>query len=284
MSDMFSIQNISETEKSLMAISAECADRLRLAENLACTEETKQAAKRLRAELNKEFSEYEEERKAKTAEYEKPLKQFKELYDRYITKPFKNADTALKIKISEVEDVQRSEKAAVVEDYAAELITMYSLNWLDVSRIMPNIALSASEKSLKAAVKEKLDKIKADVDCINLIDESGEMFSEYMNCLDLGQAKTRVIERHKAIEAAEKAKAAYEKQAEIQKEAENKVDMLAPPTEEEETAPKEVTEKAIEKTYTMTFTVSGTKEQLKKLKSFMIENNIEFKNGGDNNG
>lgn len=281
MSDLFSIQNVSETEKSLMAISAECADRLRLAENLACTEETKQTAKKLRAELNKEFSKYEAERKEKTAEYEKPLKQFRELYDRYITNPFRNADTALEIKISEVEDVQRAEKTAAVEDYAAELITMYSLNWLDVSRIMPNITLSASEKSLKTAVKEKLDKIKADVDCINLIDESGEMFSEYMNCLDLGQAKTRVIERQKAIEAAEKAKAAYEKQAEVQKEAENKVNMLAPPTEEEEPAPKEVTEKAVEKTYTMTFTVSGTMEQLKKLKAFMIENNINFSNGGN---
>lgn len=275
MSNMFSIQNISETEKSLMAISAECADRLKLAENLACTEETKQAAKKLRAELNKEFSEYEAERKEKTAEYEKPLKQFKELYDRYITQPFKNADIVLKIKISEVEDVQRSEKAAEVEDYAAELITMYSLNWLDVSRIMPNITLSASEKSLKTSVKDKLDKIKSDVDCINLIDESGEMFSEYMNCLDLGQAKTRVIERQKAIEAAEKAKAAYEKQAEVRKEAENKVDMLAPPTEEEET------EKATSpKTYTMTFTVSGTIEQLKALKAFMLENCIKFTNGG----
>lgn len=281
MSDMFSIQNISETEKSLMAISAECADRLRLAENLACTEETKQTAKRLRAELNKEFSEYEAERKEKTSEYEKPLKQFKELYDRYITKPFRNADTALKIKISEVEDVQRSEKAAAVEDYAAELITMYSLSWLDVSRIMPNITLSTSEKSLKTSVKEKLDKIKSDVDCISLIDESGEMFSEYMNCLDLGQAKTRVIERQKAIEAAEKAKAAYEKQAEVQKEAENKVNMLAPPTEEEEPAPKEVTEKAVEKTYTMTFSVSGTMKQLKALKAFMTDNNIDFKNGGN---
>ena len=279
MSDMFSIQNISETEKNLMAISAGCADRLKLAENLACTDETKQTAKKLRAELNKEFSEYEAERKEKTAEYEKPLKQFKELYDRYITQPFKNADTALKSKISEVEDVQRAEKTAAVEDYAAELITMYSLNWLDVSRIMPNITLSASEKSLKVAAKEKLDKIKSDVDCINLIDESGEMFSEYMSCLDLGQAKTRVIERQKAIEAAEKAKAAYEKQAEVQKEAKDKVDMLAPPTEEEAT--QEATEKAtMPKTYTMTFTVSGTIEQLKALKAFMLENCIKFTNGG----
>ena len=36
-----------------------------------------------------------------------------------------------------------------------------------------------------------------------------------------------------------------------------------------------------EKKYTMTFTVSGTMEQLKALKAFMIENNINFTNGGN---
>ena len=54
--------------------------------------------------------------------------------------------------------------------------------------------------------------------------------------------------------------------------------MHAPPTEEE--ASPEETEKAVEKTYTMTFTVSGTIEQLKALKSFMLENCIKFTNGG----
>lgn len=275
MSDMFSIQNISATEKSLITISAECADRLRLAENLACTEETKQAAKKLRSELNKEFAEYEAERKEKTAEYEKPLKQFKELYDRYITKPFKNADTALKIKISEVEDVQRSEKAAAVEDYATELITMYSLGWIDVSRIMPNITLSASEKSLKKEVKETLDRIKSEVDCINAISDNSELMAQYMECLDLPAAQTIVAMRKRHKEQAEQAMAIYKQQEEVKQEVVERIEQLAPPVIEED-------EPEIEK-YTMTFTVTATIEQLKALKSYMIDNNIEFKNGGNNN-
>ena len=275
MSDMFSIQNISATEKSLMAISTECADRLKLAENLACTEETKQTAKKLRAELNKEFSEYEAERKEKTAEYEKPLKQFKELYDRYITKPFRNADTALKIKISEVEEVQRAEKTAAVKDYAAELITLYSLDWLDVSRIMPNITLSASEKALKKEVKETLDRIKSEVDCINAISDNSELMAQYMECLDLPAAQTIIVMRKKHKEQAEQAMAIYKQQEEVKQKVVERIEQLAPPVIEEE--------KPEEKKYTMTFTVSGTIEQLKTLKSFMIENKIEFKNGGNNN-
>ena len=181
----------------------------------------------------------------------------------------------MKQKIDEVETVQKDVKREAVESYAAELIQSYALDWLESSRIMPNVTLSASEKSLKKEVKDKVEKIKSEIDCINAISDNSELMAEYMNCLNLAQAKLTVVERQHAIEAAEKAKAAYTQNEEVNRQAEEKVDMLAPPVIEEE--------KPEEKKYTMTFTVSGTIEQLKTLKSFMIENNIEFKNGGNNN-
>jgi hypothetical protein len=277
MSELLSIVNLQKTEKALKDISERCKERLEAAAQMACTEETKQSVKKLRADLNKEFLEYEAERKSKTAEYEKPLRLFKALYDQYITQPFKGADTSLKIKISEVENAQRNEKSMEVKEYAEELKAAYGLSWLEAERVMPNVTLSASVKSLKSSVKERLDKIKSDIDCIGVIDDSGEMFAEYIDCLDLAQAKIAVNSRRKAVEEAERAKAAYKKQAEVQQAAENKVDMLAQPTEEE--ASQEETEKAVvEKTYTMTFTVSGTIEQLKALKAFMIDKSIEYKN------
>lgn len=273
MAEILSIVNLPQTEQALKEISERCKDRLKLAEQMACTEETKQAAKKLRAELNKEFSEYEAERKERTAEYEKPLKMFKDIYNQYIAEPFRNADIALKVKINDVETVQREEKALEVKEYADELKQAYALDWLETERIMPNVTLSASVKSLKAAAKEQLDKIKSDIDCIGVIDESGEMFAEYMDCLDLAMAKIAVEKRKKAVEEAEKAKAAYTQYEEVNRQAEEKVDMLAPPTTTEE-------EKPEEKKYTMAFTVTGTIQQLKAIKAFLIENNIEFKNGG----
>lgn len=274
MAEILSIVNLPQTEQALKEISERCKDRLKLAEQMACTEETKQAAKKLRAELNKEFSEYEAERKERTAEYEKPLKMFKNLYEQYIAEPFRNADIALKVKINDVETAQREEKTLEVKEYADELKLAYALDWLETERIMPNVTLSASVKSLKTAVKERLDKIKSDIDCIGVIDDSGEMFAEYMNCLDLAAAKIAVEKRKKAVEEAEKAKAAYTQSEEVNRQAEEKVDMLSPPTTTEE-------EKPEDKKYTMTFTVSGTMEQLKVLKAFMIDNNIDFKNGGN---
>lgn len=274
MSDLLSISALEQTEANLIKINAECSQRIQVALNALCTEETKQSVKKLRAELNKEFSEYEAERKERTVEYEKPLRMFRAMYDRYITQPFKDADRVLKSKILEVEALQKEEKEKEVRSYAEELKSLYVLDWLDINRIMPNITLSASLKSLKAAVAEKLDKINSDVNCIDAIDNSGEMFAEYMNCFDLATAKITVEERRKAVEEAEKAKAAYTQQEAVNRQAEEKVDMLAPPTVEEEKSEEE-------KKYTMTFTVSGTMEQLKALKAFMIENNINFTNGGN---
>ena len=273
MAEILSIVNLPQTEQALKEISERCKDRLKLAEQMACTEETKQAAKKLRAELNKKFAEYEAERKELTAEYEKPLKMFKDIYNQYIAEPFRNADIALQVKINEVETVQREEKALEVKEYADELKQAYALDWLETERIMPKVTLSASAKSLKATVKERLDKIKSDIDCIGVIDDSGEMFAEYMDCLDLAMAKIAVEKRKKAVEEAEKAKAAYTQYEAVNRQVEEKVDMLAPPTTTEE-------EKSEEKKYTMAFTVTGTIQQLKAIKAFLIDNNIDFKNGG----
>lgn len=270
---IISISNLSSTESNLKAISLDIQKKLDIAKKMACTEETKQAVKRYRTELKKEIEELETERKTKTKEYEKPLNEFLTVYKELILQPYRVADQALKNKIDEVETAQKNEKRQVVESYATELIQSYALDWLESSRIMPNVTLSASEKSLKKEVKDKVEKIKSEIDCINAIPDNSELMAEYMKCLSLAQAKMTVIERQHAIEAAEKAKAAYTQNEEVNRQAEEKVDMLAPPAIEEE--------KPEEKKYTMTFTVSGTIEQLKALKAFMIDNNINFTNGGN---
>lgn len=275
MNDIISITELSITEQALKRISEELKGKLEAALNMTCTEETKQAVKKYRAELKKEFEELENERKEKTKEYEKPLEEFKIVYNELIAKPFKAADQALRTKIDEVETVQKDTKRESVESYASELIQAYTLDWLDVSRIMPNVTLSASEKSLKKTVKDSVDKIKADVDCINAISDNSELMAQYMECLDLPATQTIIAMRKKHKEQAEQAMAIYKQQEEVKQEAVNRVDALAPPTIEEP--------KADVKTYTMTFTVSGTIEQLKALKAFMLESGIEYRGRRDDN-
>lgn len=268
---IISISNLSSTESNLKAISLDIQKKLDIAKKMACTEETKQAVKRYRTELKKEIEELETERKTKTKEYEKPLNEFLTVYKELILQPYRVADQALKNKIDEVETAQKNEKRQAVESYATELIQSYALDWLDTSRIMPKVTLSASEKSLKKAVKETIERIKSEVDCINAISDNMELMAEYIKCLNLAQARLIIVERQHSLEAAAKAKKAYNQQEELDREAEKRIEQLAPPT---------VVSEQEEKIHSMTFTVSGTIEQLKALKAFMISNNISFTNGG----
>lgn len=274
-----SIYDLSLTEQNLIKIANECKDKIEIAKAMACTEDTKKAVKKTRAELKKQFNEYETERKARTAEYEEPLKRFKELYNKYIKEPFMTADTALAKKIDDVERMQRAEKYDNLKAYAQELKTAYSLNWLDVDRIMPNITISKSQTAYEKDIAEILDRIKRDVDAINQLEDDVETLAEYIGCLDFAQACMTVKQRKQAIEQAKQASQTYT-QAETEKQAvEETVTQLAPPVVEE-TPEENISEIPV---FKMTFTVTGTMQQLKALKAFLIENNIEFKNGGNSN-
>lgn len=277
--NIISITDLSVTEQNLQKIARECADKIEIAKAMACTEDTKQAVKKTRAELKKQFNEYETERKARTAEYEEPLRKFKELYSKYIKEPFMTADTALAKKIDEVERMQRAEKYDNLRAYAQELKTAYSLNWLDVDRIMPNVTLSKTQTAYEKEIAEILDKIKRDVDTINQLGDDGETLAEYMDCLDFTQACMTVNQRKKAIEQAKQASQAYTQQETVKQAVEETVTQLAPPVTEE-TPEENISEMPV---FQMTFTVTGTLAQLRAIKAFLVENNIEFKNGGNKN-
>lgn len=275
-----SIHDLSVTEQNLQKIAAECADRINAAKAMACTEDTKQAVKKTRTELKKQFESYESERKTLTAEYEKPLKDFKALYDKYIKIPFAEADAALGKKISDVEMAQKSEKYDNVKAYAVELITAYGLNWLEADVIMPNVTLSKSQAAYEKEVKAVIERIKKDVDYINRLDAKDEVFAEYMGNLNLTQTLDAIERRKQAIIKAQQTVQTYTEQESIKQEVEENVTQLAPPVVEEETPEENISEMPV---FTMTFTVTGTLEQLKAIKAFLVENNIDFRNGGKTN-
>lgn len=277
--NIISITDLSVTEQNLQKIARECADKIQIAKAMACTEDTKQAVKKTRTELKRQFNEYETERKERTAEYEEPLKKFKELYNKYIKEPFVEADTALARKIDEVERVQKAKKYDDLKAYALELKTAYSLNWLDVDRIMPNITISKSQTAYEKDITEILNRIKRDVEAIDQLEDDGETLAEYMDCLDFTQACMTVNQRKKAIEQAKQASQAYTQQETVKQAVEETVTQLAPPVVEE-TPEENISEMPV---FQMTFTVTGTLAQLRAIKAFLVENNIEFKNGGNKN-
>ena len=263
------VKQLPVIEERLKDVKTDIESRTSAAVAMDCTEENYKDVKKIRAELNKEYKEYEDFRKAVKKTVETPYKNFEEVFKECVTDSFKAADSKLKAKINNVEDSLKAQKRDNVLKFAEELKASYSLDWLNVNRVMPNVTLSASESSLIEKISDTLDKINEDCQCI----DDPEIFAEYKKSLNLAQSSLIVANRRKEIEEARIEAEHKAKQEEVKQEAEKKVEMLAPPVVEEKPPKEEV------KLYRMTFTVNGTKEQLKALKAFIIDNNIQIIGG-----
>lgn len=277
--EIIEIKQLPIIEERLRELKAEIEVETNNALAMECTEETVKDVKKIRAELNKQFTELETRRKNVKKQLEAPYNAFNSVYEECVGKTYKAADNALKKKISKVEDGLKNQKKEKIISYAVELKTAYSLDWLDVERVLPNVTLSASISSLQTALANAFEKINMECECIAGIDnadESAELLAEYKKSLNLAQAKLIVSQRKKEIEKAKSDSQKKNEQDQIKKEVEKKVEMLTPPTEKEA-----LSEPLVEETqkYQMTFTVRGTKKKLKALKAFIIENNIELVGG-----
>ena len=265
MSGIIELVQLPVIDERLQTLKTEWEEKTAAAVALSCTESNKQEIKKTRTALTKEFNALEESRKgvkkAILAEYEA----FEKTYKECVTLPYKAADEALKGKIETVEAEQKKDKYNSVERYAKELITANGLNWLSSGRVMPKVALTASEKALKEQVKQTIDNVALEVEVIG---EDAELLAEYQKTLSLATAKITIAERHKAIEAAKQAAEQKAKQDEQLEKAEERAEMLMPPELKQE-----------EQRVTTSFKVRGTIAQLKALKAFIVENNIEIIGG-----
>ncbi len=239
------------------------------------TPQTVKALKKTRAELNNEFKTFEEQRKSiKNVIYE-PFTKFEVKYKDKIATKYKEADALLKDLIFSVEDKIKSEKAEKLKAYFNELCEAKEIDFLTFEQLNLNVTLSASEKSLKEQVNEFVKTIEKDLDLIKCVPESEDfktdVLVEYKRSFDVNQALKIVQERKKQKElelqriAEQKAKAEEVKEETLKVEEQPKQEILHAPVVEKQP-----------KVLQATFTVKGTMEQLRTLKQFLINNNIEI--------
>lgn len=238
--------------------------------NNPCGENLKEL-KEKRAELKKEYEELEEKRKALKKAIMQPFCAFEEKY-KYITESYKEADAVAKESIDKLEQAKKDVVKKECEKYFEELKIAYKVEWLEFERIGLNITLSTSLKKQKDIIWEFVDKVFGDLQAIG---ENVELLAEYKKCLSLAKATSIVKERAKAIEKEkaeqERLKASKEEQARAEQKVKEAIEQHKPlqvPTVEER---KEQAEDS--KVYTVKFTVTGRKTELKALKEFL-------KNGG----
>jgi hypothetical protein len=162
------------------------------------TDDNIQVIKKLRAELNKENSEFESQFKLVETAYMAPLKDVKDLKKEQISDVYKNADDLLKEQISKCELIRKNEKKSAVMAYFEELCQSEKIDFIKFDQLGIEINLSTTEKSYKEKVNEYITKVTDDLLLIRANEFEAEIMVEYKESLNVAQAITKVVNRKEA--------------------------------------------------------------------------------------
>lgn len=240
-------------------------------DKLIATDETLQYLKKTRAELNKEFAAYEEQRKAVKKAVMAPYDAFELEYKENLTEIFSNADNVLKSGIASVEIKAKDAKKEVIKAYFAELCASNNIDFITFEQTGIEINLSTSEKQYKERCQEIINKVNDDLVLIDAYDYKAEVLVEYKRTLNCSAAITTVKARKEAEQKeAERLKAIEEQKAQKAPETplfEKLGEIFQPPVIEQKEAIK-----------TAEFRVKATEAQLKALGQYMRDNSIFYEN------
>ena len=270
--DLIEIKQLPVIEEQLRSVSTVIDERVKNATSLVCTEESVKTIKEIRAELNKDYKEFENKRKLVKEQVLKPYNDFENVYKECISDKFRNADLILKGKIDNVENELKAKKEKEIKEYFEEYKKANNIDFITYEQAKINVTLSASMKSLKEQAKQFIDKIVDDLKLIETQEHKTEILVEYKQTLNVSQAITSVTNRFKAIEE-EKKKIEQEKElqkfvVDTAKESDKYSEqiILNSPSVEEKT----------EDILTLKFTVRGTRTKLRELKQFLESGGYDY--------
>lgn len=268
--DIMRVETLPKIYQQLEQMSIEIDNEVNQALALDCTEESKQEVKKARANINKIKTELEDRRKTIKEQILQPYMQFESMYNSLIKDKLVYADDTLKTRILNIETQQINEKRENIKAYFEEYLESLHITFVHWDQLNIKIGLSDSEKKLREQVKSKLDIIANDIKLIELEEYRNDILLEYKeNGFDFAKAKLNVVNRMNELQKLQESMNQKQQQDEQDKAIEQKV-------EEEITIPVEVVEKPVENILTTRFQVHGTLEQIKSLKQFMFEIDIEF--------
>ncbi|MEE1379136.1 MAG: DUF1351 domain-containing protein [Clostridia bacterium] len=313
MQDLIVVKQLPQIEEHLKELSLEVEQKVENAKSLVCTEENVTTIKQIRASLNKEFKEVENQRKIVKEQILAPYMQFEEIYKMYISDKYKSADNDLKEKIDSTENELKNIKEQEIKDYFEEYKKANNIDFVTYSQARINVTLSASRKSLKEQAKQFIDKIVDDLKLIDTQEHKAEILVEYKQSLNVSQAITSVTNRFKAIEEEKKKQEELKRKQleEAQRRADESIRVQTEATRQalENFIPKseekvvhiemdknhEITQKGYEQLenvfnkplekpreekqeeiLTLRFTVRGTRTKLKELKQFLENGGYDY--------
>lgn len=270
---LIQIKQLPVIEEQLRSVSKVIDDRVKNAMSLVCTEETVKDVKKIRANMNNDFKEFETRRKEIKEKVLAPYKQFEEIYKECISDKYKSADNELKQKIDNIEKELKAEKEQEIKEYFEEYKKANNIDFITYEQANINVTLMASMKSLKEQAKQFIDRVVEDLESIGTQEYKEEILVEYKKGLRASGAITTVNNRHKLIEEEKKKQEEIVRQN-LEKEKES-IKKAIKPFEEVNQLQAPVEEKK-EKVYVSTFKVKATKTKLKELKQFLEDGGYDY--------
>ena len=256
-------------------------------DNLICTEETKKEIKNLRTSLGNELKEFETQRKNIKAKIILPYEEFNKIYEEQIKNKYQNADLILSNKINEVEsqiryntevkmreffEEYKHSKAVIEDDYLsfADLDIKNGINLLTEKGEL--------KKSVKDEIKLKVDSVEQDINTINSMEYSNEILVEYLKTKNISLAIKEVNDRHMILDAIEESNRKIETRQEQEEQVVTQVEevLQAPIEEDVIDGQMSINDFEEEEIFEASFTVKGTKTQLRNLKEFLDAEGIDY--------
>ena len=286
MQDLIIVKQLPQIEEHLKELSIDVDKKVEYAKSLICTDENIKTIKQVRADLNKEFKEVEQQRKLVKEQILAPYMKFEDVYKRYISDKYKSADSDLKTKIDLIENEFKAKKEQEIKDYFEEYKTANNIDFITYGQARINVTLSASMKSLKEQAKQFIDKIVDDLKLIETQEHKAEILVEYKQTLNVSNAITSVTSRFKAIEEEKKRQEVIrQKQLEeaqkianenIKKQTEETKKVLDSFNVTQQEILQAPVEEKTEEILTLKFMVKGTRTKLKELKQFLEDGGYDY--------
>jgi hypothetical protein len=284
MSELIRVVQLPVIEEQLMALKEEVEKAAKSATSLVCTVDTLSAVKSARANLNKQFSSLEEQRKAVKKAVMGPYEAFEKVYKKCVSEPFSAADADLKTKIKETEDSIKNECENKMRDFFSESAAAEGVGWLKWEDAGIKIDMAGAKQKSHSKIRDQIfnfvTRVSGDVQAISEMNDANEIMAEYRSCLNISQAVSAVMDRHHRIQEEQKAAEARKAAQMAQEEAIRKVDAELTSSAISSPVPVPAPEINIQEETVyprFSFTViNATKSQLIRVREFLKQEGIQY--------
>lgn len=209
---LITIRQLPVIQQNLIAVKSKWEKMAEEAESMVPSEDSVQDLKNMKAAINAEFKELDEQRKATKKAYAAPWEAVEATYKECVTEPKDRAIASLQKQIDDFESKLVEKTRKVLEDYCYELLALERIDFLTFDKAMDlagikRISLTDAKKrdprALKDALASAITRVATGMAQIQQMEDSAEIMVEFKKSFDAGSAAAIVYQRKRQKAEAE---------------------------------------------------------------------------------